>query len=125
MIAMFIRAYLTSGCLSSVQVGGGMHRSLKSTGAAITTSVGTPLQKDGVRSLRSTKTSLRLITKPVVQPRSTHIICTMGPQCWSEEGMTKLLDAGLDIIRLNFSHGDHKGHLEVCFTLGPFMQSHM
>lgn len=27
--------------------------------------------------------------------------------------MGKLLDAGMDIIRLNFSHGDHKGHFEV------------
>jgi pyruvate kinase len=47
------------------------------------------------------------------QSRSTKVVCTMGPSCWSEETMGKLLDAGMDVIRLNFSHGDHKGHLEV------------
>ena len=47
------------------------------------------------------------------QGRSTKVVCTMGPACWSEETMGKLLDAGMDIIRLNFSHGDHKGHFEV------------
>jgi pyruvate kinase len=43
----------------------------------------------------------------------SQIICTMGPSCWSEEMLGSLMDAGMDIIRLNFSHGDHKGHLDV------------
>ena len=42
--------------------------------------------------------------------RKTKILCTMGPQCWSEEGIASLLDAGMDIARLNFSHGDHEAH---------------
>eukprot|EP00960_Hanusia_phi_P019331 571100-Hanusia_phi.AAC.1 len=37
----------------------------------------------------------------------------MGPACWSEEAIGKLLDAGLNIARFNFSHGSHEGHLEV------------
>jgi pyruvate kinase len=37
----------------------------------------------------------------------------MGPKCWSEDGIGKLLDAGMDIARLNFSHGSHEAHGEV------------
>jgi pyruvate kinase len=35
-------------------------------------------------------------------PRKTKIVCTMGPKCWSEEGLAKLLDAGMNVARLNF-----------------------
>lgn len=34
----------------------------------------------------------------------------MGPACWSEEGLGELIDAGMGIARLNFSHGDHQTH---------------
>ena len=34
----------------------------------------------------------------------------MGPSCWDTEMIVKMLDAGMDICRLNFSHGDHKTH---------------
>ena len=62
---------------------------------------------------RSTSTSLELISTPLDVPRCTNIICTMGPKCWDEEMMGKLLDAGMDVIRLNFSHGSHEAHQEV------------
>jgi hypothetical protein len=45
--------------------------------------------------------------------RKTKIVCTLGPACWSEEGLGALLDAGLNVARFNFSHGDHEGHAEV------------
>ncbi|CAG9462003.1 unnamed protein product [Pedinophyceae sp. YPF-701] len=40
--------------------------------------------------------------------RATHIICTMGPRNATEENLRKLLDAGMDVMRLNFSHGDYE-----------------
>ncbi|GLC61308.1 hypothetical protein PLESTB_001741900 [Pleodorina starrii] len=93
--------------------GSGLKRRNWSTGNTLYTPSGVPIQRPGVRSLRSTRTNLSLITAPVKQGRATKVVCTMGPACWSEETMGKLLDAGMDIIRLNFSHGDHKGHYEV------------
>lgn len=42
--------------------------------------------------------------------RKCKIIGTMGPCCWDVDMLVKLIDQGLNIARLNFSHGDHEGH---------------
>ena len=40
--------------------------------------------------------------------RKVKIICTLGPSCWDVDMLVKMLDAGMNVCRLNFSHGDHK-----------------
>lgn len=42
--------------------------------------------------------------------RRAKIICTLGPACWSVEGLTALIDSGMNVARFNFSHGDHDSH---------------
>ena len=43
-------------------------------------------------------------------PRRAKIICTIGPACSTEATMRDLLRLGMDIARLNFSHGTHEDH---------------
>ncbi|MGQ9666416.1 MAG: pyruvate kinase [Anaerolineae bacterium] len=42
--------------------------------------------------------------------RRTKIVCTLGPASSSEEIIRRLIRAGMDVARINFSHGDHAGH---------------
>ncbi|MFD2116529.1 pyruvate kinase [Paenibacillus yanchengensis] len=42
--------------------------------------------------------------------RKTKIVCTIGPSSESLENTTKLIKAGMNVARLNFSHGDFEEH---------------
>src|SRR4051812_35350132 len=42
--------------------------------------------------------------------RRAKIICTIGPSCNSEEMLRELMRLGMNVARLNFSHGTHKDH---------------
>lgn len=42
--------------------------------------------------------------------RLTSIVCTIGPKTKEVEMLVKLLEAGMDVMRLNFSHGSHEVH---------------
>lgn len=57
-------------------------------------------------------TSVAMWTKPVVR-RKTKIVCTIGPSTNTREMIWKLAEAGMNVARLNMSHGDHASHQKV------------
>ena len=58
-------------------------------------------------------------------PRATKIVATLGPACSEPETLMRLLSAGVDVVRMNFSHGKAADHVlraqhvrEAAHTLG-------
>ncbi|WP_439378296.1 pyruvate kinase [Amycolatopsis lexingtonensis] len=45
--------------------------------------------------------------------RRAKIVCTLGPATATPEKMRALVDAGMDVARMNFSHGSHSDHKQV------------
>ena len=49
-------------------------------------------------------------TPACLPTRRAKIICTIGPSCDSESALCDLMRLGMDVARLNFSHGTHQDH---------------
>src|SRR4029078_4650062 len=45
-------------------------------------------------------------------PRATKIVATLGPASSSTEVLERMIRAGVDVVRLNFSHGKEQDHLD-------------
>jgi len=54
----------------------------------------------------------------------TKIIATIGPASSSEEVLTKMFIEGVDVCRLNFSHGAYEEHLKVIETIRKINKEH-
>ena len=52
-----------------------------------------------------------------VYTRKTKIVCTIGPASDSPEMLRKLILGGMNVARMNFSHGTHEGHKKVADTI--------
>src|SRR5262252_9043292 len=52
--------------------------------------------------------------------RRTKIVCTIGPASRDPAVLARLVDAGMDVARLNFSHGTHEEHARVIAALRAF-----
>ncbi|CAL1390959.1 unnamed protein product [Linum trigynum] len=57
-------------------------------------------------------TSVGVLSKPTVK-RKTKIVCTIGPSTNTREMIWKLAEAGMNVARMNMSHGDHASHQKV------------
>lgn len=46
----------------------------------------------------------------ITPQRKTKIVCTIGPSCYTQEGINNLLLHGMNVARINFSHGAYEIH---------------
>ncbi|KAG1362070.1 pyruvate kinase isozyme G, chloroplastic [Cocos nucifera] len=53
---------------------------------------------------------MRVVSNP---RRKTKIVCTIGPSTHTREMIWKLAEAGMNVARLNMSHGDHESHQKI------------
>lgn len=62
--------------------------------------------------------------KTTSDPQSkTKIVCTIGPACESPDMIRSLIEKGMSVARLNFSHGTHEQHLEKINTIRKISES--
>ncbi len=54
----------------------------------------------------------------IVDQQNTKIVATVGPACSSYNNLLELVKAGVDVFRLNFSHGNHNDKLQVINNIG-------
>jgi len=54
---------------------------------------------------------------PRTAPRQAKVVCTIGPASSSDEMIRRLMLAGMDVARLNFSHGTHENHARTICSL--------
>ena len=70
--------------------------------------------------MRSTR-GRALCHPPPVQVRRAKIVCTIGPACDDQSTLEQLIRAGMDVARLNFSHGSHEDHARNFATIRGMM----
>ena len=61
--------------------------------------------------------STKTLDRVDVFMRKTKIICTLGPASSDYDTLKAMVEAGMNVVRLNFSHGEHATHLEYIRTV--------
>nr|AIT70034.1 pyruvate kinase [Grateloupia catenata] len=81
-----------------------------------------PARWTSVATSRSTSTSTGFATVDAIDDdklwdvqtgRMSKIVCTIGPKTCDVNSMEKLAETGMDVVRLNMSHGTHEWHQQV------------
>jgi pyruvate kinase len=54
--------------------------------------------------------------------RKTKIVATLGPASCNEEVLARMIDAGVNVVRLNFSHGTAEDHIKVATLVRELAQ---
>lgn len=58
------------------------------------------------------------------QRRLTKIVCTLGPACWSPEQMLELARTGMNMARINASHGEREDHIRLIKAIETLNEKH-
>ncbi|EFO21560.1 pyruvate kinase, partial [Loa loa] len=65
---------------------------------------------------------LNIFQKQILH-RKTSIICTIGPACDTMEKLQEMIGKGMNIARLNFSHGSHEFHAQTIRNIREALKS--
>src|SRR4029077_16556003 len=65
------------------------------------------------RFAREWQNDVRVMNAPLLPAHKTKIVATIGPASESPEMLVRLIRAGVNVARLNFSHGSPSKHAEV------------
>ncbi|KAK8703196.1 hypothetical protein V6N13_021522 [Hibiscus sabdariffa] len=86
--------------------------SMQNTQTGVVTSTNGHLKADKVKPTVEVLDSEALgqVKMDTVPRRKTKIVCTIGPSTSSREMIWKLAESGMNVARLNMSHGDHASH---------------
>ncbi|MEM6397521.1 MAG: pyruvate kinase [Bacteroidota bacterium] len=60
----------------------------------------------------------------ITDHQNTKIVATVGPACDSYEQLLGLVQAGVDVFRLNFSHGEHESKLQIIQNITRINEEH-
>lgn len=52
-----------------------------------------------------------------IYSKKTKIVATIGPSSWDEDILRQIVRAGMDVARINFSHGDHERHAQTIASI--------
>src|SRR4051812_38992217 len=74
------------------------------------------------REISTIATAAEVVSNSTRIMRRTKIVATLGPASSSPEIIRRLIEAGMDVARLNFSHGSREDHAQVIATLRAISQ---
>ncbi|XP_065032775.1 pyruvate kinase isozyme G, chloroplastic-like isoform X2 [Musa acuminata AAA Group] len=92
----------------------------------LTEEIGAPVCSDKLNALHEFQLSVPIgeTRLPPDFHRKTKIVCTVGPSTNTREMIWKLAEEGMNVARLNMSHGDHESHQKIIDLVKEYNYQH-